>query len=459
MIENDDQGVESQFIDPFAVTSMEAYPFPIEDYIPVVEEPHTPDPDQVVVPGIDTKDIPQLNEDGTLNGGQDLKVTHDETVVEPSTFTDTPTDPLDKPEGDEVRISFEEGESDEVNGTLDVLDEITKIHDQLKSIGGVSQADVVAFESYCPGAITSKTSLNRFSTVATPMGLAVSLESIVNQIVQMVRTFVEWIIRQAKKIVDWVLSRLEKAQTRNLFEVQAKWVVVEKHAKQVDASANSKVFKTRYARYPHAAKSATTVHFITLHANAVMKRVFTNFNVGMLNVQKGTMFGEAKSLTQRMSQSRDYVTGGINNFKAGRAVSDINKSTAGNAYDAMEHSEYISKLRANLRELAPPIVKEYKNAITVKDVRAAVANDLKTVGDAMMKLQREIRTVDETVLGSGDKGKFDVDGLRKLKDGMRILVSQSIELDVHLDFFSKYCSAAMMVANECERVALSLRLP
>ncbi len=459
MIENDDQGVESQFIDPFA-PSMEAYPFPVEDYIPPTPEKTIPDPDQVVVPALGAKDIPQLNEDGTLENGNALKVTEEQgVVVDPSDFTDTPVDPLDKPDGDEVRISFEEGEDKEANDTLDVLDEITKIHEQLKTIGGVSKDDVIAFESYCPGVITSKTPLNRFSSIPTPMGLEVSLESIVDQIVQMVRTFVEWLIRQAKKVVDWILSRLERAQTNNLFDVKAKWSAVENIAKRIDSTGNSKAYKTRYARYPHAAKSATTLHFITLHANAVMKRVFTNFNVGMLNVQKGSAFGEAKSLTLRMSQMRDYVTGGVNNFKTGRPVNDINKGIAGDAFDIMEHSEHIAKLKAEFRELASPMIKEYKNAITVKDIRAAVANDLKTIGDALIKLQREITTLDETVLGSKDKGKFDTDGLRKVKDGMRILVSQSVELDVYLDFFTKYCSASMMVAEECERVALSLRLP
>jgi hypothetical protein len=291
------------------------------------------------------------------------------------------------------------------------------------------------------------------------MGLEVSLESIVDQIVQMVRTFVEWLIRQAKKVIDWILSRLERAQVNNLFDVKTKWTAVENIAKRIDSTGNGKVYKTRYARYPHAAKSATTLHFITLHANAVMKRVFTNFNVGMLNVQKGSAFTESKALSSRMSQMRDYVTGGVNNFKTGRPVNDINKGTAGAAFDIMEHSEHIAKLKAEFRELASPMIKEYKNAITVKDIRAAVAIDLKTIGDAMVKLQREITSLDEAVLGSKDKGKFDIDGLRKVKDGMRILVSQSIELDVYLDFFTKYCSAAMMVAGECERVALSLRLP
>lgn len=459
MIENDDQGVESQFIDPFS-PSMEAYPFPVEDYIPPPVEKTIPDLDQVIVPSVEPEDIPQLNVDGTLENGNALKVTKDEgVVVEPSTFTDTPVDPLEKPEGEEVRISFEEGEDKEVNDTLDVLDEITKIHEQLKSIGGVSKDDIIAFESYCPGAITTKTPLNRFSSVATPMGLEVSLESIVDQIVQMVRTFVEWLIRQAKKVIDWILSRLERAQVNNLFDVKTKWTAVENIAKRIDSTGNGKVYKTRYARYPHAAKSATTLHFITLHANAVMKRVFTNFNVGMLNVQKGSAFTESKALSSRMSQMRDYVTGGVNNFKTGRPVNDINKGTAGAAFDIMEHSEHLAKLKAEFRELTSPMIKEYKNAITVKDIRAAVAIDLKTIGDAMVKLQREITSLDEAVLGSKDKGKFDIDGLRKVKDGMRILVSQSIELDVYLDFFTKYCSAAMMVAGECERVALSLRLP
>ena len=80
MIENDDQGVESQFIDPFS-PSMEAYPFPVEDYIPPPVEKTIPDPDQVIVPSVEPVDIPQLNVDGTLENGNALKVTKDEGVV------------------------------------------------------------------------------------------------------------------------------------------------------------------------------------------------------------------------------------------------------------------------------------------------------------------------------------------------------------------------------------------
>lgn len=460
MIQDDDQGIENQFIDPFAVVSTEAYPFPVEDYIPPEPEVVIPNPDSAIVPSISDADIPKLNENGTVEAANALKVTTDDAVhVEASTFTDTPANPLDQPAENAVRVSFEEGEESEVDNDIEVLDEIVSIHRQLKEIGGISKDDVVAFEAYFPGSITGKVPLNRFSSVATPMGLQPSLESIVDQIVNIVKTIVSWIIRQVKKILDWILACFDESQVDNLFTVKNKWAVIEGTAKRIDSTGNGTLFKQKYSRYPHTAKSSTTHHFIQLHANYVMSRVFSNFNVGMLMVQKGSASTEAKALVNRMSQLRNYITGGVNNFKVGRPVNDIDKSVAGEALSAENHVEHIARLKANFQELASPMIKEFKNAITVKDVRATIANDMKTVGDGMVKLRKDIDALDELVAGSVDKGKYDVDGLRKVKEGMRILVSLTLELDVYLTYFTKYCTAAMVVVNDCNRIVLSLRLP
>lgn len=458
MIENDDNGVENHFIDPFAVVSNEAYPFPVEDYIPQEPVPVIPNPDTVQVPAKDETSIPTLNEDGSVEVKDSLKVTEDDTVIVPAQdITDTPADPLDQPQGEEVRISLEEDEVKEVDGDIEVLAEIVQIHEQLKEIGGVSKDDVVAFESYFPNTITSKTPLNRFSTVATPMGLETSLESIAATIIDVIRKVIAWVVRLAKKIVSWVIARLEKAETTNLFDVKVRWTGVENNAKRIDSTGPGKGYQRKYASKEYSKKAATTTHFIQLHANAVMARVLANSNVGMVSAQKGTMFNEAKGITTRMSQMRDWITGGVNAFKTGTTVKEINTSVAGEAIDADKHSEYMAKIAANYRELAPSTIKEFRNAINVKDVRAAVANDMKTLGDAMVKLQRSLNDIDEKLAGTGDKSKYDVDGLRRVKDGMRVLVCLSLELDVHLQFFTKYCTAMMMVVNDCERTIVGLR--
>jgi hypothetical protein len=66
----------------------------------------------------------------------------------------------------------------------------------------------------------------------------------------------------------------------------------------------------------------------------MMMGVLINSNVGMVSAQKGTMFNEAKGITTRMSQMRDWITGGVNAFKTGTTVKEINTSVAGESFRA-----------------------------------------------------------------------------------------------------------------------------
>lgn len=448
LLDDNDNGIENTLIDPFNITvSNEAYPFPIEEFIPVTV-PDVVEEQQVVVP--------TLTPEGAEKFHQELK-TELVPESEAEAITDTPEDPavIPSPEG-EVRVSLEEEEdlnevSKEETEDMCLLESLVEVRDRLAEIGGISKDDVYQVESIVPGLITEKIALNRISSIPTRMGLDVSLESVGAKIIETVKKILAAIVDRLKRIFAWIAKKAEdKVANTTGGDAAAHWKDVLALAAKVDSQKGTSAFKEKFGETEAGRKSGSTSQFIRLHAMSLFNKRVANFTLMQMKIQKGSMLHSVGHMTNELRRSTMFTTEAIKKLKAGKSVGAPDDLEFESKYLSQDSfREHMAKVKAENVTPANPVTKLFENAVDVKDggsiAREAMAKYGKIMGDLSLELSRvqdDIYNKNDDVLNS----------VKHINIMIQSITNVFTETSFYVMCYGNYFSNCVRTCLDCKQV-------
>lgn len=454
LLDDNDNGIENTLIDPFNITvSNEAYPFPVEEYIPVTTPPVI-DEATVVVPTLTPEGAEKFHQ--ALNA----ELTTPESPAEEMTDTPQETAVVPSPEGD-VRISLEEEEESltKVSKTetedMDLLESLVEVRDRLAEMGGISKDDVYQVESLVPGLITDKISLNRFSSIPTRMGLDVSLESVGSKIIETVKKILTAIVERLKRIFQWMANRAkDKVANTSGEEAKAAWKTTLQLAAKVDSLKGANAFKAKYGETEAGKKSSTNDQFIRLHAMSLFNQRVSNFNVGMLQIQKGTLSNRVKNAMGRLQVASAETEKAIKLLEAGKAVpvpnpNDFNASFA----DQDAFREASAKNKAMYAEAASPTTKLFENAVNVPDGGAIARETLIKYGKKMGDISVQLSHVQDGILSKNDSV---MESIKHINIMINAVTNMLTDLTGMVMMYGAYYSNCVKTATHCSQILRSI---
>lgn len=449
ILDDNENGIENTLIDPFSiVVSNEAYPFPVEDFIPA--EP-TPAPGQV-----ETTVVPTLTEDGAAKFHQELKANLMPTE-EPDDITDTPQDPAEDPTVDgEVRISLEEDEdlttiSTDENENMHLLASLVEVRDRLTEMGGISQDDVYQVESLSPGLITDRIPMNRFSSLPTPMGLDVSLESVGSKIIETVKKIIASIVERLKRIFNWISQRAQdKVANTSGEQVKAAWKSVLALAAKVDSQKGTSSFKEKFGETEAGRKSGSTDQFIRLHAMSLFNKRVANFTVGMLFIQKGKAAHSVYGATVDLKRNYTYTSQAIKSLENGKAVKPPSTLEFNPEYlNQNDFREHMGKLKAELAQPANNVIKLFEKAIDIPDGGKTGRDALAEYGKLMGNLSLQLSRVQDD---AHSRNADVMESVKNLNIMIQAITNNLTVLTTYVMMYGTYYSNCLKTCKDCKQV-------
>lgn len=453
ILDDQDNGIENTLIDPFNMTiSNEAYPFPVEEFIPT---PPTPAPGTV-----DKAVIPALDESGAAQFHSDLKAElaqPDETAEE---MTDTPQEPADAPAADgEVRISLEDEEDPEklFEATpqeaedVQLLESLVEVRDRLREMGGISQDDVYQVESIAPGIITDKISLNRFSSIPTRMGYDVSLESVGSKIVETVKKILAAIIDRLKRIFTWISKKAEdKVANTTGDDAKAAWKSVLALAAKVDSQKGTDSFKEKYGETEAGRKAGSTEQFIRMYAMSLFNKRVANFTVAQLKIQKGGMAHDVRGVLADLKTTTAFTNEAINKLKSGKSIGAPNGTEFDPKYSNLnQFREHIAALKAENATITKPATKLFENLVAAPDAGADARDALTTYGKKMGELSLELSRAQDAIANKTDDA---MNSLKNVNAMIQAVTNELSETSMYVMYYGTYFSNCVKTCRDCKQV-------
>lgn len=445
ILDDDDQGVESQLIDPFitATISHEAYAFPEEQFIPIKVNDTQPEETPIsVVPMIDGLGAAnvELTPESVNPSLAVVETAPEESNV--SDITDTPQDPV---EGDGTHVSFEMTE-DELQDS-DKGDALIEVYDRLKEIGGVCKNDVVQVESISPGLLIDHRPLNMFSVISTPIGLEVSLESIGKEISKTIKSMLAAFIKHVRNFITWLINHLfEGRKTDNLNKIKDRWSKVEALAASKDASKGMGAFRKQYGDSDVGRKASTTPHFIQLYAESLLKEISeTKTTLGVRSVSNGKLFNEVTEQFRYVDEIRKAVGDALVSLHA-NGTANLDSSV-----NAKTYIEMLARTKAKYAEKSTLHTTNINNALNIKDAIDNNRDRVKALTEYMKSFERNLTDMEKKV----DKGDISMkdtkDGITLTRNGFSALTTAAAILDLYFEYYQEYFNILTAVINKCER--------
>lgn len=444
---DNDNGLENQFFDPFATVSQEAYAFPVEDFIPVAEAKIVED-----VPAVIPTETPI--EDEPVEVARALAVTEEEaSPAEIAEITDTPQAPAEDPDKEgETRISFEldENAADEADSNLGQLIEV---RDRIMEMGGVCKDDIYQVESHFPGLVTDKVGINRFSSMRTPMGVDVSLESIGGEILNVIKKLLAAIRDMVKGLLTGIADALDKkASGTSQDKVQHDWKNVLDRAARVDSLKGREAFRRKFPDEPAAKKASTTGHFVRLYAIEKLKAA--PFTKGYRLAQQGQLIDEIQEIERTAKSLTDTLRSAVGDIKVGKAKAlDLSKFKP--YIEAAEFKGHIGTVRAMLREPSDSIKQDFENAIKIKDGVEVSRNTAKTLREAISGFQSDLSAAESNLEKHTDANAVRAT-ITQVRLGIAALTRMVEKLHLYTTVYGRYYSLLLSIVGQCERATLSI---
>lgn len=432
-IEENENGIENTLIDPFMTVSTEAFPFPIEQYIP---------PKPVTAPlSDDVQTIPEAVEtQSSFQALMDEKETSDE-------LTDTPQEPLPSPDIDEeeTRVSFEIDDT-EIKTNLLLLEELVNVHDRLKLSGGICKDDVYQVESLVPGLLTNHRHLNSFSVIPTPVSLGISLESIETKIKNVVLSLISALIDHAISFGKWLATHIGSLllDKRDLQQIKKRWDTVISIANRVDGVNGRDAFKRRYPDESLAKKASTNTHYITMLANQYLKEKGLNTRNGLRLVETGALYADVKEQVRAFTVWQQDVS---------RQLYQIEKdqSTQTSKTDKDKVEQQYAKLKAQYDEPSSLIFREITKALNIKDGIYDTRDDIRSIDKFLKDFVNTLKSLEKKYQGAASVDQNAKENLKYLQSQLTVMKVEMKIVDLQLSQFESYYGFLSVIVGACER--------
>ena len=446
---DDENDLEQKLIDPFArpTVSTEAYAFPVEQFSPnpTVQEPAgvVDEPAPVIIPG-DGKLGLQEHE---LQPNQSLAAIPDTQAENVEEVTDTPQDPIGEPG---THVSFElnppeETEQDRIDS--DNTDQLIEVYERLKEMGGICKDDVIQVESIAPGILINHRPMNMYSTISTPVGLEVSLESIGKEVTKTIKRLIASLLQYVKQFIAWIAKHLiEGRKTDNLNEIKDRWSQVEKLASAKDSTRGTAAFRKLYGDTDVGRKSSTTPHFAQLYAESQLKELSeTKTNLGVRLVSNGKLFTEVSEHIRSIDSLRKSISDALVNLHA-TGDAKLSGSVKANTY-----TEMLARTKARYNEKSTLTTTNINNALNIKDAIAHNRESVKSLSDYVKTFERDLNELDKKA--NDPKADFQgmKDGIRLVREAFTALTTSINLLDLYFDYYQEYFDFLTTVINRTER--------
>jgi hypothetical protein len=447
-IYDDENELEQKLIDPFATptVSQEAYAFPVEQFSPtpvVVDSVVDLEPAPVVVPG-DGKLGIQPNE---LEPNQSLALVPEVQESNVNEVTDTPQDPVSEPG---IHVSFELSlpeETEQERNDSDNFDQLVEVYERLKELGGVCKEDVIQVESIAPGILTSHRPMNMYSTISTPIGLEVSLESIGSELSKSIKRLIAGLIEHVKTFFGWLVKHLiDGRKTDDLNKIKDRWAQVEKLAASKDSTRGSAAFRKLYGDTDIGRKSSTTPHFAQLYAQNELKELSeTKTNLGIRFVSSGKLYGEVTEHLRSIDGLRKAISDAMVSLHA------KGETTLGKTVKADTYTEMLARTKSRYNEKSTLVTTNINNALTIKDAVANNRDAVKTISDYVKTFENNLKDLDKKANDSKTNFQGMKDGIRIVREAFTALVASISVLDLYFKYYQDYFDFLTTVINRTER--------
>lgn len=451
---DDENDLEQQLIDPFAqqTISQEAYAFPVEQFTPNPTVQDVPDvvhePASVIVPGDGKLGLQQSD----LEPNQSLSVIPTPQDGGVDEVTDTPQEPINEP-GTHVSFELEqleETEQDRID--YDNTDQLIEVYERLKEIGGVCKNDVIQVESIAPGLLVSHRPMNMYSTIATPIGLEVSLESIGKEVTKTIKRLIAVLIERVKKFIVWFIKHLiEGRKTDDLSKIKDRWASVEKLASAKDSTRGTTAFRKLYGDTEVGRKSSTTSHFAQLYAESQLKELSaTKTNLGVRLVSNGKLFTEVAEHMRSIDGLRKSISDALVSLHAN------GEANLTSGVQADTYREMLGRTKARYNEKSTLMTTNINNALNIKDAIAHNRESVKSLSGYVKTFERNLNDLEKKA--DDPKANFQgmKEGVRLVRDAFTALVASISVLNLYFDYYQEYFDLLTTAINRTERAVAAI---
>lgn len=432
ILDDEENGIENTLIDPFKVNvSNEDYAFPVGDFIPsmreeqpVEEKPHIP------------VYIPELPEQKPVMEDQEKEIIDE--------ITDTPEQPAPAPEEgeEEVRISLEEDIDDT---TLDQLDSLVDVRDQLVEIGGISKDDVYQVESYYPGLITQTKPIGLFSQTHTLSGYDVSMEAIGSKIIDGIKAVLKWISDRLRSLFNLMMGvkKTTSKQGITLNDVQDKYKRALEMAKQADVKGRRDSFRKGKGDQDYVKKASTNSHYVQLYADHLLKTRMGETPMSNRLIQDGTISKEVASQVSTLHTLLNYTLSAAGRIKEGKSHAEIKID------DIAKLREDFNSMRESHRAKAKLIKYIFENAVSVNDASVVGFAAKKELAKKLSETQKAVDAIESSIKSAKDVSKEKNEAIRLLKSAIAVATVRIEILEYLLRCQTSYNGVLNSIMDEC----------